>query len=162
PAGVQVSAKVTFIRAGNTDIPITIEIENPDGTIVATKNVTASGVQQNTTLNASASNKGCAPPWKVRVKSANGQQPPAKVSGNITFIFTDPGPTSSVSSAFGVTQGNTVEKNIVDPPSTGNLKITATWNSPVINSNGVDPAGLKLTFQLFRGSTRVATSTGYA
>src|SRR5215471_10126968 len=78
PAGVPVSAKVTYKRAGNTDISITVEIENPDGGISATKNVTASGIEQTVTLNASASNKGCAPPWKVRVKSANGQTPPAK------------------------------------------------------------------------------------
>jgi hypothetical protein len=162
PAGVDVKAKVTYRRDGATDIPITIEIENPDGNIAATVDKTASGVEQNVTLSASGSAKGCNPPWKVRVKGRNGQAPPAKVSGNITFSFTDPGPSNATSQAFGVTQGNTVERNIADPAQPGNLKITATWNSPVINSGGVDPAGLKLRFRLFRGNTLLAESVGYA
>ena len=163
PAGVRVAAKVTYRRDGATDIPITIEIEDPDGRIAATIDKTASGVEQNVTLNASSSARGCNPPWKVRVKGRNGQTPPAKVSGNITFSFTDPGPTvSGPSQAFGVTQGNTVPRGIADFTSPGNVKITATWNSPVINSNGVDPAGLKLTFKLLQGNTVRAQSTGYA
>src|SRR5262249_27157439 len=134
PAGVKVTAKVTYRRDGNTDIPITIEIEDPDGNIAATTDKTASGVDQNATLSASSSAKGCNPPWKVRVKGRNGQAPPAKVSGNITFSFTDPGPiVSGPSQAFGVTQGNTVPRGIADFTSPGNVKITATWNSPVIN-----------------------------
>jgi hypothetical protein len=152
PAGVGVTAKVTFQREGNTDIPITIEIENPDGAVVASRNDTASLTAKTATLNASGSNKGCNPPWKVRVKSPNGQALPAKVFGKITFSFTDPGPVASTSSAFGVTQGNTLERDIADPAQPGALKITATWNSPVINSGGVDPAGLKLRFRLFRGT----------
>jgi len=166
PAGVSVTAKVTYRRDGATDIPITIEIEDPDGHIAATTDKTASGVEQNATLNASSSARGCNPPWKVRVKGRNGQTPPAKVSGNITFSFTDPGATvSGPSQAFGVTQGNTVPRGIADFASPGNVKITATWDSPVVttsNGIGVDPAGLKLTFRLLQGSTVRAESTGYA
>ena len=162
PAGVGVTARVTFQREGNTDIPITIEIENPDGTVVASRNETASLTAKTATLTASGSNKGCNPPWKVRVKSQNGQPPPAKVFGKITFSFTDPGPVASTSTAFGVTQGNTVERNIADPAQPGSMRITATWNSPVINSGGVDPAGLKLRFRLVRGNTVLAESLGYA
>ncbi len=46
PAGVGVTAKVTFQREGTADIPITIEIENPDDGVVATKNEIASLSQQ--------------------------------------------------------------------------------------------------------------------
>ncbi len=55
-----------------------------------------------------------------------------------------------------------MERNFADPAQPGALKITATWNSPVINSGGVDPAGLKLRFRLVRGSTVLAESVGYA
>jgi hypothetical protein len=163
PAGVRVTAKVIYRRDGNTDIPITIEIEDPDGNIAATINEKASGSNQDVTLSASGNAKGCNPPWRVRVKTQNRQAPPAKVSGSVNFSFTDPGPiVSGPSQSFGVTQGNTVPRGIADFTSPGNLKITATWNSPVINSNGVDPAGLKLTFKLLQGNTVRAQSTGYA
>ncbi len=163
PAGVKVTAKVTYHRAGNTDIPITIEIENPDGGIAATIDKTAAGVEQSATLTASASARGCNPAWKVRVKGRNGQAPSANVTGNITFSFTDPGPVvSATSPSFGVTQGNTVPRDISNFTQPGNVKITATWNSPTITSSGVDPSGLKLTFKLLQGSVVRAQSTGYA
>jgi hypothetical protein len=162
PAGVGVTARVTFQREGNTDIPITIEIENPDGVVVASRNDTASLAAKTATLTASGFNRGCNPPWKVRVKSQNGQTPPAKVFGKITFSYTDPGPSSATSQAFGVTQGNTVERNFADPVQPGALRITATWNSPVISSGGVDPAGLKLRFKLFRGASFLTEGFGYA
>jgi len=163
PAGVNVKVTVTYRREGDRDIPITIRVNNPDGVEAATANRTAFGNEQSVTLNASGSAKACNPSWQVRVASPGGQSLPAKVLGRITFSFTDPGPTvSGPSQAFGVTQGNTVPRGIADFTSPGNVKITATWNSPVINSGGVDPAGLKLTFRLLQGNTVRAQSTGYA
>ena len=164
PAGVTVTATVTSQREGNTDIPITVELVNPDGNVVARGNDTASlnADRSPVKLTASGSDKGCSPPWTVRVKSQNGQAVPARVFGHVSFDFPDPGPSSVTSQAFGVTQGNTVERNISDPTQPGVLKITATWNSPVISSGGVDPAGLKLRFKLFRGSTLLDESLGYA
>src|SRR5262249_52252613 len=165
PAGVTVTVKVTSQREGNTDIPITVELVNPDGNVVATQNDTASLNTEMSAvrLTAPGSNKGCSPAGMVRVKSQNGEGVPARVFGHISFDFPDPGPiVSGPSQSFGVTQGNTVPRGIADFTSPGNVKITATWNSPVINSNGVDPAGLKLTFKLLQGNTVRAQSTGYA
>jgi hypothetical protein len=162
PANVGVTAKVTFQREGNTDIPIKIEIENPGGAVKASKNEIASLAPKTVTLTAEGYSFGCNPRWKVRVKSQNGQAPPAKVFGKIIFSYTDPGPATNTSSAFGVTQGNTVDMGIADPTQPGALKITATWNSPVINSEGVDPAGLKLRFRLVRGNTTLTEGFGYA
>ncbi|GEM_PF-5935337 len=159
PSKVNVKAKITYKREGNTDFPIVAEIESPTGAIVATKNLTASSVQQTVTLEANAINQHACGDlvWKVRVKSKDNAEPLSNVSGDITFSFIDP---STVSldvegSTINLNAGNDVTKKIngMTAKGPGKVKITATWFTIL---------PIKLKFQLIRPDGSVAaTETGY-
>lgn len=156
-----VSAKVFFQRAGNTDMAIRIELRNPDGELVDSENVDrVSGREESRTLTAAALNTRCNQPWQLIVKGRNGQAPAAEVFGGFEIRFNEPDPIVHTHPTFAVPQGNTVEQNIVDPTSPGELRLTATWDS--VSFLIPHPSRYVLTFVLLRNGQPVRTATGYA
>ena len=100
--------------------------------------------------------------YRVRITNISADNPQEGKVGFFRFQVPTLTATSGKLSKFGVTQGNTINRNIpatLEPQgSGGRLRISATWDSLC----GFDVSGCRLTFVLKRNGNEVTRSNGYA
>jgi|GEM_PF-2842620 len=98
--------------------------------------------------------------WKVELRNleaAQNQEVNQPVRGSVEF-FTTGASTQFLSSPtkFGLVQSDTATKTVV-VPFTGNLTVQANWDTDEISLENY-----QLKFELFKGSTRLDSDTGYS
>ena len=92
PQAVAIALKVNYRTTGDASIPITVEFENAENRIVASQDGLAEKTVKQIVINIRAAENvvfGCEKGWSVRVKSKDGQIPPARVFGEIILSFID-------------------------------------------------------------------------
>ncbi len=156
PCGLEVAAVVKFrkLGSGKVDIPIEIELREPDtapgveGPVVETRFARASTVEQTEILRSLASNRGCAKPWRVRVKFKGTGPVPAAVFGTARLDY-DGRTTSLATQTPGfIGKRKSGEANIGGTTGfdQGRIEITANWNHMIGPIPGPNP--IKFMLQL--------------
>ena len=166
PANVAITVRVTHQRTGTVDIPLAIEIIRPDGTSLASlTNVTAGSGAQTATINVAAFNQpGCGDnDWGVRVKTQNGQIPPAKAFGNIRFSFNTPAARSLdvEGGLLTINKGNELVKSLQRPGQPGRIVITGDWVHSIIGVPNLLNHHIRLKVELLRNGLVVASDSGF-
>lgn len=141
PCGRQVAAVVKHKRSGSsgaTGIAIQIELREPDtapnveGPLVQSKLAQATTTEQTTTIfsPSSGSTRGCALPWRVRVKA---DKPPALISGTIRIDYDGTAQTFSIPFTGFLLKGEskTINFGSIAGFAQGNIEITANWHHQV-------------------------------
>lgn len=144
PANVTVTARFTYRREGNTDIPIIIELEKPDDAS-ALSNRTLSGedaagaTNRSVSISAISARFACGNDitWRARVRTADGDGAPAKIFGEIKFSYTDPSPINLdlEGTSLNLDRGISETKifGVFNQP--GRLRLKAKWHVPAIFPN---------------------------
>ncbi len=162
-----VAAVVKFKRLGpagaSNDIPIIIEFREPDtapgeeGPVVETRTATAKTTEQSITLRSGRNNRGCALPWRVRVRYANEGEAPSPTFGSIRLDFD--GRVRNIDAEYVGEMGKVIESRPLKVGDSGGLdvgriEITANWNHQIVP--GIPgPNPIKLKFQLIDPSEAV-------
>ncbi len=164
PQNVAVAIRINYRTNGENAIPIIVEVEDPRNQILSLREITAEKSIKRLTINIPVSeNKahGCEKGWQVRIKSKNGQIPPARVFGDITLSFVDlPASRISVEGlANALKKGEQISRNIGSVETfrhSGIINIKASWtHNPLMQA-------LPLKFDLIRPDGSVAKSlVGY-
>ncbi len=138
--------------AARNDVPITVEIVQPgetadqEGTSAQSKNVTAKTTEQQVSLSGGESARGCATPWRVRIKHTNEGNAPLAVYGDISVTFNDSQRNLSIQDAGSINleSRNTVTVNVGNSTGLeqGSVVIKGEW----YHNAGVLP--IKMKFEL--------------
>jgi hypothetical protein len=164
PAGVAVAVAVNYRTTSEAPILLAIEVENSEDKILAVREVAAERTAKRLVVNLAASENtvhGCEKAWQIRIKARDGQIPPARVFGDITFSFVDPPPAviSVEGSAIALGKGANASKNIGVADSfrhPGTVTIKSSWTHNPLTQ----PLALK--FEIVRPDGSVAKSfVGY-
>jgi hypothetical protein len=164
PEKVAIVVAVNYRTAGETAIPIVVEIEDAADQILASREITAEKIAKRLVINiAAGENKihGCEKAWQVRVRAKSGEIPPARIYGDITFSFVDPAATpvdvegQSINLAKGAQATKTIGgADFFNHP--GVIVVRASWLHSLVN------LVLPLKFELIRPDGSVAkTLIGY-
>jgi hypothetical protein len=164
PQAVALTLKINYRTAGEAPVPVMIEVEDAGSRLITTQEIIAEKAAKRLLINISAAENtshACDKGWQVRVKSKNGQPPPARIFGDITFSFIDP-PVEKIAlgeRAFGLKKGGQASFPIGTSETfrhSGIINIKSSWAH-----NPLAPAQA-LKFELLRPDRSVAKSlTGY-
>jgi hypothetical protein len=142
PCGKQVAAVVKYRRLGTAstsgDILIDIELREPDtapnmeGPLVKSEIAIAKTTEQTVTIFSpvTGSPRGCALPWRVRVKSRDAK-PPTSVFGTIRMDYDGTVQNNSVPAFTGVLfkgESKTINFGTVAGFTQGKIELTANWH----------------------------------
>lgn len=154
PCGLQIAAVVKFRRlsGGNDNVPIAIELREPDaspgveGPIVDTRNEQALTTEQSVTINSIPSNRGCAQPWRVRVRYTGTGEAPVAVFGTAKIDFDGRSKSISTQTPGFIGKRTYTEVNIGGTTGfdQGQLEITANWNHMIGLVPGPNPIKFRL------------------
>jgi hypothetical protein len=136
PSGQAVSAVIKYQRLGSSDIPIVIELHEPDtspgveGPLVEARQVTAKASEQSVSILGLASARGCGLPWRVRVKFNGSGAVPAAVFGSARVDFDNRQRSISAETPGFIGKRGFKEIKIGDLNgfNQGKLGISANWN----------------------------------
>lgn len=158
PCGLSITATIKFQRSGpdnaNSDVPIKIDLREPDtaegveGPIVRTESAFVTRTQQTKMITSTAKVRGCALPWRLRVRHANDGPAPLAITGTITVSFNDALKTIAIPTGFQVRFGTPETFNL--GPSgglnQGRVQIKANWIHDLLGLPG--PVQIRLEFSI--------------
>jgi hypothetical protein len=164
PQAVAIALKINYRTSGESPISITVELENSENRIVASQDALAEKSLKQIIINIRAAENtvfGCEKGWLVRIKSKDGQIPPARVFGDISLSFIDP-PTVRLlleGQNFDLKKNSELSRQIGNQETfrhTGIVNIKSSWtHNPLAQA-------LPLKFELVRPDGSVAKSlVGY-
>jgi hypothetical protein len=164
PQGVAAAVRVTYRTAGETPVPIVVEIEDGDGRLAATRELAAEKSARQLIVDIAAAEntaRGCERGWQVRVRSRDGQIPAGRVFGEITLSFINPaaarvwleGPAFDLAKNARATRQLGAAETFRHP---GVINVRASWtHNPLVQAQA-------LKFELVRPDGSVAASlVGY-
>jgi hypothetical protein len=164
PRDVAAAVRINYRASGAAPVPVVIEIEDADSRIAATREVSAEKSNKQIIINIAAGENtvyGCEKGWQIRVKSKDGQIPPARIFGDITLSFIDPAATQILleGQSFGLKKKSEVSRRIGSAETfrhSGVVNIKSSWtHNPLAQA-------LPLKFELVRPDGSVAKSlVGY-
>lgn len=165
PQSVAIVIAVNYRTAGETGVPVIIEVEDAGNKIIASRETVAIKMPNRLAINIAASENtasGCERAWQVRVKTKNGEVPPSRVFGNITLSFVDPSAQTIEieNETFALNKGAQIARQIGGADSfrhPGIINIKAGW------LHSAATLVLPLKFEIVRPDGTIAkTLTGYA
>ena len=164
----------------NNNIPLVIEVHRPDANSIGSTGPDGPTVTLVTTfLNSSellppqpanggssySSSVSCPSTWRVRVRTANNQAPPLRISGTIKYIFTAPAPSNvTIGSNQNIDKGLSATRTVsgIVGKGDGTIRIKAKWHTDPLDFFNWDKY-FPLTVTLLRPDGTTATSqTGFS